>query len=167
MSVVIHIPGDPIAKGRPRFVRATGRTYTPAKTMQAERNISQYAVLAMRGRTLFDCPLAVTIDCAFLWPQSVTKRRRSDPNGQWKETRPDADNLAKIVDALNGVVWTDDARIVWKLVRKFYSDRPGTTITVRPVEQEAFLPPDEWVPLGDAVSGVVERLAANLKGKAA
>jgi ParB-like chromosome segregation protein Spo0J len=34
--IAFHVPGEPVAKGRPRFVRATGRTFTPAKTASYE-----------------------------------------------------------------------------------------------------------------------------------
>lgn len=131
--LVIHVPGEPTAKGRPRFVRVTGRTYTPQKTVSAERSVAQFAADAMRGRPLFDQPLALVIDCAFLWPKSTTNKRRADPVGFWKSTKPDTDNLIKIKDALNGVVWTDDALVCLVLARKVLSDRPGTTITVCPI----------------------------------
>jgi hypothetical protein len=39
MSLTLVIPGTPVAKGRPKFVRATGRTYTPAKTKAAETRV--------------------------------------------------------------------------------------------------------------------------------
>lgn len=45
-------------------------------------------------------------------------------------TTPDADNLVKCLDGLNGVVWVDDRQIVDAVVRKVYSERPGLTVTV-------------------------------------
>lgn len=137
--LLIKIPGDPVAKARPRFVRATGRTYTPAKTVAAERSIAQFAAEAMRGRPLLDSPLAVILDCAFLWPKSITKKRRADPQGFWKDTKPDHDNLIKILDALNKVVWTDDGKVCLTLVRKYYSDLPMTTIRVYPLAEGELL----------------------------
>lgn len=34
--------------------------------------------------------------------------------------KPDADNIAKCLDALNGVIWHDDAQVVECIVRKRY-----------------------------------------------
>ena len=42
----------------------------------------------------------------------------------WKSSKPDADNLAKIVaDALNGIAWGDDAQIA-DLLRQLRLDLP-------------------------------------------
>ena len=34
----VVIPGQPVGKGRPKFVRATGRAYTPKGTAEWERS---------------------------------------------------------------------------------------------------------------------------------
>jgi Holliday junction resolvase RusA-like endonuclease len=134
--LTIYVPGDPVSKGRPHFVRSAGRAFTPAKTARAERSVRQFAAEVMGDRPLFDEPLALQIDFAFLWPKTVTKRRRADPFGVFKTTRPDADNLQKLAkDALNGVVWVDDSLVALSVTRKFYGDKPGTTITVCPIAE--------------------------------
>jgi len=131
--ISFHIPGDPVAKGRPRFIRATGRTYTPEKTATAERSVAQFAQEAMRGHSLFDEPLALVLDYAFLWPKNTSRKRRIDMIGLWKTTKPDLDNLIKIKDALNGVVWIDDALVCLILARKVLADKPGTNVTICPI----------------------------------
>jgi Holliday junction resolvase RusA-like endonuclease len=45
-------------------------------------------------------------------------------------SKPDGDNYAKMLDALNHIAWIDDAQIVDLRVRKFYSARPGMRIEV-------------------------------------
>jgi len=45
-------------------------------------------------------------------------------------TKPAADNIAKMKDALNGVVWRDDSLIVSLLVVKRYSLTPSLRIGV-------------------------------------
>jgi Holliday junction resolvase RusA-like endonuclease len=37
-----------------------------------------------------------------------------------------------VVDALNGIVWRDDAQIVSLFVRKVYAETPGLDIVIRP-----------------------------------
>lgn len=46
-------------------------------------------------------------------------------------TRPDFDNCSKMVDALNGIVWIDDAQVVTAVIHKRYSDQPRLVIDVR------------------------------------
>jgi Holliday junction resolvase RusA-like endonuclease len=46
-------------------------------------------------------------------------------------SKPDDDNYLKIRDALNGIVWNDDAQCVDSRVLKFYSKRPALRIEIR------------------------------------
>lgn len=46
--------------------------------------------------------------------------------------RPDMDNIIKILDALNGIAWIDDAQVVSILARKLYAETPGLDIVIRP-----------------------------------
>ena len=128
------VPGVPTAKGRPRFVRATGRTYTPADTERAERGVAQVAAEAMAGRKPLLGPVELLVVFTFLWPASTTKKRRADPCGYWMETRPDADNLLKLVkDSCNGIVWKDDGQIARMTVEKHRGDVTDTRVFVRPL----------------------------------
>ena len=48
------------------------------------------------------------------------------------EKKPDWDNFAKAVtDALKGVVWTDDSRIVSGRTEKYYSLKPRVEVFIR------------------------------------
>lgn len=128
----IDIPGSPVAKGRPRFARATGRAYTPAKTANAEAFIKMLAVQAMRGKEIVTGPVAVKMWVHMAIPASWSKVRKQQalymeirPTG-----RPDLDNVFKMLDALNGIVWQDDAQIVEAEIMKRYSAEPMTTVIV-------------------------------------
>ena len=44
-----EVPGAPAGKGRPRFVRATGHVYTPARTGKYEGLVRLAAAQAMAG----------------------------------------------------------------------------------------------------------------------
>jgi Holliday junction resolvase RusA-like endonuclease len=126
--LAFHVPGEPIAKGRPRFVRATGRTFTPQKTMNYEGVVAGKAAEAMNGREPFEGPLRVTIRATFLVPASWSQKRKSA--AVWKTSKPDADNLAKIVDAMNAIVWRDDAQVCELTVQKRYGPIAGLTVSV-------------------------------------
>lgn len=140
------VPGEPVAKGRPKIGinPGTGRAqaFTPSKTRKAENDVKLFASNAMGGRALFDGPLVVEV---------ITYRAKGIPGNrdakpgtkgrqQWEAalaggivptTKPDLDNIVKMLDALNGVVWVDDALVVRLVAEKWYSDRPRIEIRVR------------------------------------
>jgi Holliday junction resolvase RusA-like endonuclease len=133
--IEIRMDGRPIGKGRPRFVRATGRTYTPEKTARYEDRLAWAAQGVMGGRPLLDGPLSVTINAHMEIPASKSKRWQAEALGQIRRPtgKPDADNVAKLLDALNKIVWVDDAQIVALHVFKHYTDRPRIEILVTPL----------------------------------
>ena len=130
---VLTVPGAPVPKGRPRMTRS-GRAYTPAKTRNYERDISVLGKQEMRGKTPYSGPLSVSITALFAPPQSWPKwkREKVTEHGVFiKHTaRPDIDNLGKVIDGLNGVVWLDDSQITDLTIHKGYSHTPGLTIVV-------------------------------------
>lgn len=134
--VVIRLPGEPVGKGRPRFVRSTGRTYTPTKTRDYENALRAAGQFAMGNRPPFDCALDVQIVAGMSIPASASKSvRLRSLTGELRPTkRPDADNIGKaVLDSLNGIVWADDAIITDLWVRKKYEPQPGLIVYVRPV----------------------------------
>lgn len=131
--VVIRLAGEPQGKGRPRFVRATGRTYTPEATRSYETMLRLAGQDAMGSRIPIAGPLAVTIRAEFPVPASRSKAWKAAAlEGREHPTvKPDFDNLAKVVDALNQIVWLDDKQVVDARIIKEYSERPALTIEVR------------------------------------
>jgi Holliday junction resolvase RusA-like endonuclease len=137
--VVIELDGEPVAKERPKFARI-GRgegsfvsVYTPAKTVAYTRAIVLKAKAAMRGRPLITGPLCLTVISYRPLLASFTKQQRADALAGIKRptSKPDWDNYGKIVsDALNCVVFCDDAQIVSGRVEKFYSDRPRLRVEI-------------------------------------
>jgi Holliday junction resolvase RusA-like endonuclease len=130
--VVIRLAGEPEGKGRPRFNRQTGRAYTPAATQKYESALRYVAQDAMGERKPLEGPLKVVVVACLPIPASWSKKKQREaqmrilrPTG-----RPDVDNLVKMIDACNDIVWRDDSQIVDCLVRKFYSDTPELVITV-------------------------------------
>ena len=134
--IEIRMDGQPIGKGRPRFVRATGRTYTPEKTARYEDRLAWAAQSVMAGRDLLVGPLSVTVNAYLEVPTSRSKKWRAEALGGNLRplVKPDADNIAKLLDALNKIVWLDDAQIVGLHVFKYYSDRPGIQIIVHEID---------------------------------
>lgn len=142
--VVIELAGTPEGKGRPRFRAFTpkggGRpfatTYTPANTRKYESALRYAAQEAMASRAMLEGPLAMKMIATFPVPQSWSKRKRADAlNGLVRPAKkPDADNLMKVLDACNEIVFHDDAQIVDAQISKFYGERPSLRIEVQPIE---------------------------------
>jgi Holliday junction resolvase RusA-like endonuclease len=133
-SLSIHVPGDIRGKGRPRFSRrgARPRTYTEAKTVSAETWVKACAIDQV-GQPMLLGALAVEARIVVQVPQSWAKKRKlAALAGQERPTgKPDADNTLKLLaDALNGIVWKDDAQIVDVRVTKQYGDEPGAWLSV-------------------------------------
>ncbi len=138
-SIRIVIPGAAQAKGRPRLAVIAGhaRAFTPAKTRSKEGVVAVLAMEVMGGRPPLTGPVAMEV-CATLvpaasWPK---KRRTAALAGEVRPTKkPDLDNALKLIwDALNGVVYADDAQVVAVSARKVYGEVAETIVTVRPLD---------------------------------
>ena len=133
--IEIVVLGEPVAKGRPRFAKATGHTYTPQKTRNFEAALKYAAQQVMGDRPPLEGPLSVEMEVVMpvapSWPK---KRQAAALSGQeWPTKKPDFDNYQKTVDALNMVVWLDDGQIVRSTFEKRYGEKPGMWIKVAPV----------------------------------
>jgi Holliday junction resolvase RusA-like endonuclease len=131
----VFVPGQPVAKGRPRVTTRGGRpaTYTPAKTVAYEGLVAHAAAQVMDGAPPLEGPLRLAVTARFQLPKAASKARRAlAATGQdWHTARPDGDNVLKAVgDGLNAVLWRDDSQIAEASIRKIYSETPGLEIEV-------------------------------------
>lgn len=134
-SLTFHVDLNPVPKGRPRFSKVGGfvRSYTPKKTSDYETQVKAVAQSAMTREPL-ETPLAAFLYFRLPIPKSYSKKRiAACLSGLERPTKkPDLDNLAKsVLDALNGVVYLDDAQLVSIHLTKVYSHNPGVDIMVR------------------------------------
>lgn len=140
MKVSFTVLGEPQGKGRPRFSRATGRTYTPDKTAAYENLVKLEYESQCRGQRFEDGEmLDLRIFAYYGIPQSSSKKRKAMMlNGCIRPTKkPDIDNVVKIIaDSLNNVAYKDDKQIVDAKVRKFYSDTPRVKVVIKTAEYE-------------------------------
>jgi len=144
-TIIIRLPGAPRGKGRHRaqVVQRGGvariHSHPDQKTEAYESALRLAAGAVMRGRPLLTGPLEVRIFAMMPIPASWSKRKRLDAiERRFRPTvKPDFDNIAKVIDALNHVVWADDASVVDGLVRKFYSETPELVIQVTALDMQA------------------------------
>lgn len=133
--IVIELAGEPRGKGRPRFVRATGMAYTPSGTRAYESALRLAAQESFGRRPPLDAPVRVLVLAVLPIPRSWPHSRRlAAAQGRIHPAcKPDIDNLLKVLDALNQVVWCDDKQIVEAHVVKAYGPRPSLRIEVEPI----------------------------------
>ena len=134
MKINFIIPGEPCGKGRPRFDRRTGRTYTPGKTRSYE-SYGRYEFVEQCGNARFPdgVPLKIVVTAYFKIPDRPTKQTKANMRfGVIRPVkRPDADNCLKaICDIGNDLIYKDDAQIVEATVRKFYADEPRVVVEI-------------------------------------
>ena len=128
---------EPVPQLRPRVSSRGGyvRVYDPPKVKQFKSLLRSLAVNQYARPPLIG-PLSVSL--TFYRPVqssiSKTERERRLSNQSKPVVKPDTDNYIKsTLDALNGVLWHDDAQIVKIIGEKRYSDHPKITISVKPV----------------------------------
>ena len=132
--IAFTVPGKPVGKQRPRFSRrgTAVRTYTPRQTAEYERLV-RVSYIAAGGEKL-EGTIGATICGYFEPPKAISKKQRQKMlSGEVGYTKKiDADNLAKsILDALNGVAYTDDAQVSLLLVYKAYAETARVEVQLK------------------------------------
>jgi len=130
--VTIIVPGNPVPKGRPRFV-LTGHVYSPERTRTYERELAILGSLEMGRTSPFEGPIKIDVEAAFEVPKSWSAKKTSAAlTGVIHNiSRLDIDNILKIVgDGLNQIVWKDDKQIVEARVIKKYGSTAYLKIQV-------------------------------------
>lgn len=135
MKIELTIPGKPLGKQRPRVLKK-GITYTPAKTLNYETLVKQLYITQHFQKQLSG-PIRAEIKAYFQIPESASKKKKELMRAGVirPETRPDWDNIGKIItDALNNLAYKDDKQIVEATVKKFYSDEPRVEIELEEIK---------------------------------
>jgi Holliday junction resolvase RusA-like endonuclease len=133
--ITISLSGPPQGKGRARAFLRGGHIghYTPEKTRSYAGMIRTAAIEALGDRLPFDMPVSFTLRAVFPVPASWSRRKQQQAIvGELKPgKKPDLDNIAKAWnDALNGVVYRDDALIVRSILEKRYGPAGLVVVTV-------------------------------------
>ena len=114
-----------VVNGKPMF-------YEPEKVKAAKklliRGLIRHAPLEpMEG------PLVLKVEWRF-------PKGKSHKDGEWRTTRPDTDNLQKLLkDCMTYCgFWKDDAQVVREEVEKLWADQPGLHITITRLEAKKY-----------------------------
>jgi Holliday junction resolvase RusA-like endonuclease len=128
------VPGEPRGKGRPRFTKQ-GHTYTDSETKAYEQKIIAYYRKTFGSfRWPDNSFVAVKVVAYYPIPKSATKAAVAAMQAGkiFPSRKPDIDNVLKVVlDALNGVAYKDDSRVVHIEAEKKYSFDPRLEIHLK------------------------------------
>ena len=144
------IPGEPVAKGRPRVTR-TGIAYTPAKTKGYE-NLVKMCYMEQCNNLKLEGELQAAVIAYFQIPKSASKKKQKQmEEGEIRPTKkPDADNILKaVLDALNGLAYKDDSQIVSVGIEKWYSHEPKVEVVICEYCQRGLRTMKKWTPAED------------------
>lgn len=125
--VQIIIPGVPKAWERSRH---RGGRHFDSPAMKKWKTDTAWLMKAACPRPL-DGPLDVTVIA--VWPCPKAERARHGHTRRVRPMRPDADNIAKTLDAGNGILFRDDEQIVRLVVEKYVGradEQPHTEIQI-------------------------------------
>lgn len=134
-KIILKFDVKPMAKQSFRTTR-TGQKYLDASVIKYRKAIRNMAIAQMRNQKAEKIEGAVNMNIiyAFRRPQSLSKKERNEiDNGKIvpKTTKPDIDNLTKaILDALNGIVWKDDAQVTQIKIQKVWSSKDQIEVEI-------------------------------------
>ncbi len=114
-----------VQDGKPVF-------YNPTPVKEARNKLIAH-LMVHRPSVPLEGPLALST--VWLFP-----RGKSHKNGEWRVTRPDTDNLQKLLkDCMTRRgYWTDDAQVVREALEKRWSDEPSAIhIKITELESKA------------------------------
>lgn len=142
-SLSLFIPGEPVAKGRPRASIQGGKIHmrTPRATRAYERRIREAvaAELIMSGlRQPHILPVRLTVEATYPyrksaptgWTAKAWREARIDKYTVPKHTKPDLDNITKaVLDGVQGGGWIkDDGQVVDLRAKKQWGPTPGVWV---------------------------------------
>ena len=141
--IAFYVRGLPRTQGSVRAVtnRGTGRAMVvQGSSKEAQNGLSSWReAIAAEGRTWCDAhpafvpldglPLQLKLTFTLARPKSAPKTRRTWPVGA---RSGDIDKLARaVLDALTGVLFTDDSQVVGLVTSKDYGTTPGLAVALR------------------------------------
>ncbi len=110
--------------------------YKKKNVAQAEAILRDALLPYVPAEPITEAPIRLVTRWLFPYPKSA--RKHQPGHKRWKITRPDTDNLNKLLkDVMTDMgFWKDDALISEACICKVYDDEPGIEITIRKMEAD-------------------------------
>ena len=139
-AIEIWVDGTPAPQGSKRHVGRGIMVESSKKVKPWRAAVAAAAREAMQGREMLrDCPIRFSVAFFFVRPASHrSKRGGLKPSARKRpHVQPDLSKLLRATeDALTGIVWDDDARVVEGRISKLYDDLghgPGARMMIEEV----------------------------------
>ena len=130
MTIIFKIKGQPpraTAQERRAKRTAYGVKFYDPDSVKAAKEWYRIGLLSHRPEEPIHGPVAISV-----WFEFGTKVKRDI--GKWKTTKPDTDNMIKLLkDVMTELgFWDDDAQVVDERIRKKWTtkERAGVTIVI-------------------------------------
>ena len=110
--------------------------YKKKNVRQAEAILRDALLPYLPAEPIVDKPIRLSVLWMFPYPKSARKHKPG--HSRWKITRPDTDNLNKLLkDVMTDMgFWKDDALISLENIQKAYDDEPGIRISITTMEMD-------------------------------
>ncbi|MEG0798785.1 MAG: RusA family crossover junction endodeoxyribonuclease [Acidaminococcaceae bacterium] len=110
-----------------RVVKGKPVVYEPAALMDARAKFEAYLASHVPKQKLTGAIRLTT-----KWLYEITS---SHENGEYKITRPDTDNMIKLVkDVMTALgYWADDAQVASEITEKFWAEQPGLYVKIEQI----------------------------------
>ena len=110
--------------------------YKKKNVLQAEAILRDALLPYLPAEPIVDKPIRLSVLWMFPYPKSARKHKPG--HSRWKITRPDTDNLNKLLkDVMTDMgFWKDDALISLENIQKIYDDEPGIRISITTMEMD-------------------------------
>ena len=108
--------------------------YKKKNVAQAEAIIRDALLPYVPEEPITDRPVCLHV--RWMFPYTKSARKHNPGMYRWKITRPDTDNLNKMLkDVLTELgYWDDDAQVASEIIEKFWADVPGIYIDIIELE---------------------------------
>ena len=126
-----------------RVVKGYIHHYKKKNVAAAEAILRDALLPYVPAEPIADTPIRFWAVWMFPYPKSAKKHQPG--YGRWKITRPDTDNLNKMLkDVMTDMgFWKDDALICGEFIEKLYSDEPGIVIMIEKLDPDLLAPGDD------------------------
>ena len=128
----IHPPTATAQEKQVRIVRGKPLFYDPVPVKEAKNLLTTHLLLHRPDKPFEG---ALSLSTVWLFPKGKTHK-----HGEWRETRPDTDNLQKLLkDCMTRCgFWKDDAQVARETAEKRWSDEPcGIYVEIEALKGES------------------------------
>ncbi len=165
--IKITLPGEPIAKIRPRICH--NRSYDPQNTL---KHAARFQILEMLKDFKLKRPYSYNIPVELHFEFYMTPKFGETKLPEWgiheNVSKKDTDNLIKFYcDVMNGIVYEDDTQVDKIRASKYYDNNPRTEIRImarRPAIGEktkevlCYIPKQYFLDFGEKVHEICNNL---------